>query len=256
MTYLKAILADIRQGENIEVYAIFIISIIVLVLDVFGTVELETLMEVILAVLALLAVNTLATRSRLKRIRQTIADLPNQIIDALGGVEWREFADTRAFLEYVNGRLKDPTTKSVCDLSWSSLITFDDRDPHVRQAAIDYWDVAGQLAYKQVYKEVFMFNRRGRQDKLRRRIREEQADLYFCGYYPETTVPLLQFMIVNDEEVIFFNGRYPSLAIKHPRLVDLFRQYYDDIWAGSTKLRDETRAYEERIDEVLKKELN
>ena len=96
-----------------------------------------------------------------------------------------------------------------------------------------------------------MFNRVGRKEKLRRRLAQNPAG-YTCAYYEPVNVPLLQFMIIDDEEVIILSDQLESrVAIKSSPVVGLFRKYYNDIWAASTKIKDETEIKKDVVEKIL-----
>lgn len=77
-TALKHFLSDIRRGENIDIYIIFILAAIVAVLGVIGTIPLAILSAGILATLGVLAYSTLATRRLLSELSRAIASQYSQ----------------------------------------------------------------------------------------------------------------------------------------------------------------------------------
>ncbi|MBT7070197.1 MAG: hypothetical protein HN975_04825 [Anaerolineae bacterium] len=79
MKLITAIFNDIKKGENLEVYLVILISLIVLLMDVFGSVKFDSLTNVILAVLALLSLGTLSTRGTLVSLRNSIGELDKKI---------------------------------------------------------------------------------------------------------------------------------------------------------------------------------
>jgi hypothetical protein len=68
----RRIAADLRRGENIDVYVTIVVALVIAVLNLIGLVPSSNLTSLVLAVLGLLAIGGLATRSRLDQLRDAI----------------------------------------------------------------------------------------------------------------------------------------------------------------------------------------
>ncbi len=72
MQTLKLIWADIRQGENIDLYVTVAIAVFLVVLNIVGIAPQSWIAPLTLAVLALLAIAAVGNRHKLESIRQLI----------------------------------------------------------------------------------------------------------------------------------------------------------------------------------------
>ena len=73
MNLPRRIAADVRHGENIDVYVTIVVALTVAVLNVIGVVPSSSLTSLVLAVLGLLAIGGLTTRARLDQLREAVA---------------------------------------------------------------------------------------------------------------------------------------------------------------------------------------
>jgi hypothetical protein len=185
----------------------------------------------------------------IQTILNTNKESAHLVIEALQGVEVRRFDSVHAVLQYTNERLRQARVQ-IDDLSWHAIMSPDDRFEQTRVESEKHWELTGKIANRMPYREVFIFNRRGRIDKFKLRI-DENAPGYQCAYYEKTNVPLIQFMIIDKQEVVVLSGEYPYLAIQDPRLVNLFMKYYEDIWEKATKLKDVRGVYWKEVERLL-----
>ena len=74
-------------------------------------------------------------------------------------------------------------------------------------------------------------------------------ELRFYNIPVEHMPPLIQYVVIDKEEIIFCAYRAPYLptegeiylAVKHPKIVGLFQDYYDSIWQGAKKIKEADR---------------
>ncbi len=186
---------------------------------------------------------------KVQTISQSGEVFTRRIIESLDGVDVTRFENQLSCLQYVNKRLRS-TSKSIDDLSWApARITSDDLEVITTERS-KHRDLVHATARKIPYREIFIFNE-GRKEKLRDSLSLDTLG-YSCGYYDTVgKAPLLQFMIVDEEEVIVLTGGYTYLAFRHAKLVTLFRQYYEDIWTRSSKLKIGIRADFHELEKVL-----
>lgn len=67
------------------------------------------------------------------------------------------------------------------------------------------------------------------------------GDVYCCSYYENkdinTRFPKLQFVVIDDREVVFVSSAYkPNLcSIKNTRIASIFCNYFEQAWELSKK---------------------
>ena len=148
----------------------------------------------------------------------------------------KTFKDVLSCLKYVNQKIQSANVQ-IDDLSLIGDIGKSDDLQSVETEAVKYHSYVKQLTNNISYREVFILNRRNREEKLFGML-ANNASGYSCAYYPEIPqIPSIQFMIIDKKEVIFLNGEYPYLAVQDQDVVDLFIRYYEDIWKNSVKLK-------------------
>lgn len=113
--------------SNIEVYLVLAVSSVVLVMDIFGAVKLETLIEAILASLALVSFGTLATRNHLSSLKGSLDSLDTKIMAIEENAQLKELsklgiisAQKKQTFDYVDEKLQD-AKEEICILeTWLS----------------------------------------------------------------------------------------------------------------------------------------
>ena len=79
MKFWQRIKYEVRQGENLELYMIVIVSVVLLLLDLFGFANPDWISSVTISVLALLAVAILGNRHKLENIEQQFSQSPHTL---------------------------------------------------------------------------------------------------------------------------------------------------------------------------------
>jgi hypothetical protein len=193
------------------------------------------------------------TDQRLEELSQLLSQSTVTIIDSLEGVELRKFETGNDMLSYVNKRLLQARQR-IDDLSWSPALGLEHSLEATQEIEAQYAERIGRVSQRIPYREVFCFNRPGRVSKLEKRL-EQDAPGYSCAYYEETEVPLLQFMIIDDEEVFILSDQLQSkLAIRHPYVVSMFSEYYEAIWNNATPIKVGTMIEKDVVERILGKE--
>lgn len=194
------------------------------------------------------------TRRRIEELARNVAESTTTIIESLEGVELRQF-DGTDLLRYVNKRLLQARCQ-IDDLSWSPAVGLGSELNAIQDVNAEYMERVTQVAQRIPYREVFVFNRPGRVEKLKRRV-EENSPGYSCAYYHNPQVPLLQFMVIDNAEVIVLSDQFQSnFALKHPYIVKLFSEYYEEIWKNATSIKLGTDIRMEVVEEILNKTIN
>lgn len=190
------------------------------------------------------------TTQRLGQLEDLIKNSATAIIQSLDGVEFKKFEKGNELLEYASKRLLQAQTR-VDDLSWSSFISLGHGLNVTQSANQKYNERIFQISKKILYREVFIFNRPGRVEELKQRLDENQPG-YSCAYFAATDIPLLQFMVIDDEEVIILSDMLPFYyAIRHRPLVELFSAYYEEIWKNANALKLGSTIIQDEVEKVL-----
>lgn len=175
--------------------------------------------------------------------------------------EIRVFADSAEIEQYLGKRILE-ARRSVSDLSWKKSISagFSAGD---RQIAHTYMDRAISEASERItYREIFVFTDQRRKDKLQRRLAENKSG-YSCRYFAEaaSAIPRLQFVIVDDEEVVFAGSTTdaPQCAIRNPAVARVFAAFYQAAWEAATPIKEGSDVHASelvRIGVALKRDPN
>jgi hypothetical protein len=253
MKLIQRFLQDIKQGENIDLYLTVLVAFAVAVLNLFGITSQNIVSSISLAVLALLISSILGVRHHLETLekdtKQTQKEYAQKIISSLSGVEVKTFSGGIECLNYLIKRISQ-AEKGIDDLSWiPELGSTHPLSPKLNE---EYRKTVNQALERIPFREVMIFNRPSRYEKLKRRIDENLVG-YSCAYFevnPET--PLLQFMIIDAREVVFFTDAYSYyFSITHPEIVGLFVEYYKSIWEKAIKLKIGNTIYRDKVNAIL-----
>lgn len=168
---------------------------------------------------------------------------------------------------YVKKRIEQARER-VDDLTWGPL-TAELTTPADKQALEDYIESIGVACRKGTlsYREVMTFPSMKHIDirvKRAEKMLKQNLFGYHLRYYEYSAKgapPLLSFLIIDSEEVIFALYRYPympveeelRLAVRNPEIVRLFRDYYNTIWHGAKVLKEGDRIEWKEFADVQKR---
>ncbi len=179
-------------------------------------------------------------------ISAKIDEVAEKIINSLGGVELRTFEKIEQVDIYIAQRIID-AKKSVCDLNWQDHLPVNPspRNP-VNRAASDKAIEKSISSFcrsrsEKSYREIFTFQNKNNISKMKSHIKLGMN--YSCSYFESTsgsTFPKLQFVIIDDEEVIFASSAYKPhyCAISDKRLVSIMTNYFEQAWELSKKINE------------------
>lgn len=180
------------------------------------------------------------------------------IIDSLQGIEIKLFPTIKEVDLYIAERIQG-AQKSVYDLNWQDYLESNPnpRNPVDRkytENAIDK-SIKKFCASKsfRTYREIFTFSYPNNFGKMKTHL--QYGENYSCKYY-DTVVnpkfPKLQFVIIDDIEVIFVSSAYrPNFcSIKDKRIVSIFDNYFEQAWALGTTIKDRDHVLHELITEI------
>lgn len=181
-----------------------------------------------------------------------------KIIDSLKGVEINLFEKIDEVDLYIAHRIQ-VAKKSVYDLNWQDHL---DKNPNPRNPVDrEYTENEIDKNIKEfcseptakVYREIFTFSNNRNVQKMDVHI--TYGDKYSCSYYDNITnpkFPKLQFVIIDDEEVIFVSSAYrPNFcAIRDKRIVSIFNNYFEQAWELSEIIKDGRNINQETINNI------
>jgi len=195
--------------------------------------------------------------------KKDINDLGDRIIYSVGGVRKIIFATAAEADKYIAEKISAAEDR-VYDLNWqdslkdNKSIQRDKEERQRSQAAINesiksFCSINQQGSKKKknkepiAYKEIFTFQNESRMNALKEHI--TFGEKYYCSYYDtkdennneKERFPKLQFVIIDEKEVIFVSSLYePYLcAIQDKRIVSIFCNYFEQAWELSTKIKDD-----------------
>ncbi|MBW3572103.1 MAG: hypothetical protein KY467_13470 [Gemmatimonadetes bacterium] len=172
------------------------------------------------------------------------------LVMALKGVEVRPPMDPLEYYRYLAVRVTGAKA-SVDDLTWGA-VSAPARNSDEEQAFKTY-EASLTAACKGRnhirIREVFTFPSAGRVERARKVLQDERAGTHYVRYFDvdhQRLPPLLQFTLIDRDEVIFGTHRgevrgphgEQYLAVRHPRIVALFADYFDNIWGSAERLKD------------------
>ncbi len=183
------------------------------------------------------------------------------IINSLDGVEVTFFDDINDVDIYIANRIASASS-CVYDFNWQDFISTNPyhRNATKKEYAANKIDASiksfcSKKANKpRIYKEIFTFSYSNNIAKMLNHI--TYGDNYCCSYYenqnPETKFPKLQFVVIDDKEVIFVSSAYkPNLcSINNVRIASIFCNYFEQAWELSIKLKDKNEINNNLIQDI------
>lgn len=256
------------QFEILLLGAIASISGVVALLDFLGVLDEVTWLAERVPTLTLLAMGLVATylvverrgylenfqstsNSKIDNLEKQLEDSVQTIVKSLDGIEFRSFDTGNELLTYITKRMTQAKSR-IDDLSWSPAISWKHGLDTTRKLNQKYVEQTVKASNKLLYREIFIFNRPGRIERLKQRL-DENAPGYSCAYYESNNIPVIQFMIIDGEEIIFLTDQFPHyFAFRHPEIVALFSEYYEVIWVNAAPLKLGETIVQEEVDKILK----
>jgi hypothetical protein len=235
--------------DNARVVVLFVLSVICLIIPglnripgIGGFIAEGGFSQIALVLMSLLMIYIIFEHREIKKKLDSIAGSiePNLsvLISSLNGVEVRRFSNSAEQMLHVAKKIRE-AKNYVADVSWVARRP-SYRDRPDRKAADDAYHQAIRAASKEIeYREIFVFNHRGRGEALRKRI-DENMDLYSCRVFSDEKIPRIQFLLVDDEVNLL--GWYGSMevrcSIRHADVANAFKLYYNQLWDCAEILKD------------------
>ena len=200
--------------------------------------------SIILLLAALLAtavgLGQITTRRKLEEIQKTVKEGGDRIIDAVGGVEYRAFDNDEELLEYVSTRLRQ-ATRSVEDLTLGSGNT---RRTKAAERAFDKYRAAAIQAGSVPtlsYREVMSFPSESHYKWAEKMLAKGMHNfrLRYFLYDPVGTPPIMNYMIIDREEVVLYSwqgGSPVRVSFRQPNLVSCQLSHFENLWGNANSL--------------------
>lgn len=191
----------------------------------------------------------------LRKIGKNLEVNKDTILKGLEGVEFVKFSDPNEQIEYIINRLQN-AKNSVSDFTWAPKVSSSFNAP-LRQKLEKKYVTAIKSASKKIsYREIFIFSHKSRIKKLKEHYLKaktsEELSGYSCAFYDDTNFPRLQFLLIDNNEVIFTSGQYLKCAIKNNNIVEIFSKYYSSAWEHAHKLIENGKIVDtEKIEEII-----
>lgn len=192
-------------------------------------------------------------------IIQELSKNKSQIIKGLDGVEIVKFKNPNEQIQYIINRLQN-AENSVSDFTWAPKVS-SSFDAPARKRLESKYVTAIKNASKQIsYREIFIFSHASRIMKLKEHYEKintkNESSGYSCAYYEDTNFPRLQFLLIDENEVIFTSGQYLKCAVKNSNIVEIFTKYYSSAWENANKLIENGVIINpEEIERIIKKRI-
>jgi hypothetical protein len=190
---------------------------------------------------------------------QLVAKLAKHAEQLLRGVHGAQVTvfPTSAEQEIYLAKRLDEASVEICDLSWKETLSLHAGLPARVRSQKTYENSIAKAAKRIPYREVFVFSDERRKAKLERRLTENTPG-YSCRYFPNPcSIPRLQFVVIDREEIVFASSTYPVLcAIRQAELAQVFQSYYEAIWAAATPLKDGLKTYHNETSKILSSSQN
>lgn len=199
--------------------------------------------------------------NRQKELNHSLEQAVSTIIDSLNGVEVIFFDDINEVDMYIAKRILE-ASECVYDFNWQDYTPI---NPYHRNIAGKEYAAtkidssirsfcSKKTTKPRIYKEIFTFSYPQNIGKMFNHI--TYGDVYCCSYYENkdsnTRFPKLQFVVIDDREVIFVSSAYkPNLcSIKNTRIASIFCNYFEQAWELSKKIKDREEVNDNLIKEI------
>ena len=177
----------------------------------------------------------------------------DEIIQALDGVKVRTFEDAFDLLAYTTKRVK-AANHWIDDTSWGVALGPEAQLPQNQRIAKEHRKQMAIFAKKHPYRELFVFNQSYQLQSMLSRVSQDISG-YSCAYFPDlTNIQLLKFMIIDHKEIILLADNFDgNMSIQHPKIVKMFEDYYNQLWAQATVIKDAHGVRQDVLEQITQK---
>lgn len=182
--------------------------------------------------------------------------LKKVIISSLNAPYIRVFANEDEYKEYYITKVSQAATK-VDDLTWSQRVGAQQQLKHMQEKELKLGKNIDCASSNIVYREIFMFNAPTRIDKLRDRLRENKQGYHCSCYFDQTTIPRIQYVIIDSEEAIFTSDAFGrKFTVTNPTIIQLLQNNFDFAWDAASPLKHGRYWYIDNLRRLLGAELD
>lgn len=265
----------IRISDYITIFVAIAISVIAFIIDGYNNymnnkVQIDyayvstTLLLAIAIHFILAAFSENEISKQHDNLKEEIERSTSVIINSLNGVEVLFFDDINDVDIYIAKKIL-AAQKCVYDFNWQDYIQVNPyhRNPSDKEYAANKIDssiksfCSKKSTKPRIYKEIFTFSYSQNVDKMLAHI--SYGDTYCCAYYDNlegnAKFPKLQFVVIDDQEVIFVSSAYkPNLcAIKNNRIASIFCNYFEQAWELGIVIKDKEELNKNIIEDIKQK---
>lgn len=230
--------------QTIDTIVLAIVATVASVISVFGFFNLDWIEPIGYSILTMLLVGSIGIHLSVAHIKreqyqQVSLKLLHDLSVQFESPEIRMFADSGEAEQYLAKRILG-AKRSVCDLSWKKTISAGFTAP-TRQVTHNYMDnsineVSGRISYR----EIFIFSDLSRVERLVRRLTRPQAG-YSCRYFrSDSEIPLMQFVVVDEDEVLIYPATPNSklILIASRSVASSFHSQFESAWASAISIKE------------------
>jgi len=177
--------------------------------------------------------------------------IPTDVIRALEGVKVRVFYSSFDLLEHATQRVREAKGR-IDDTSWGIALGYESQLQKNQKISIAHHKQMETFAKNNTYREIFIFNQPYQLEKMKSRVAQGLLG-YSCAYYENPPdALLLNFMIVDDQEVILLADNFEgNMAIQHPEIVKMFKAYYQMLWDQAEIIKDPHGVRQDVYDRII-----
>lgn len=247
----------LRKVDLIILLVVAAISIVLSVLHIFKLIETPWIEDnfavFTLLLLSLIGLHLIVSHLTQEDYQEETYRTLLSLASGSNSEQIRTFKDAAEIEGYLAKRMLEARA-SICDTTWKTQISegFSAGD---RQRAHQYMDTCiAEASNRVAYREIFIFNDVRRIEKLERRISEERAG-YSCRYFREDSlVPRLQFVLIDEEEVLFFasSSGSPLMSFRSQKVAAVLRPYFEVAWAAARPIKTGSKINEKELAYIRK----
>jgi hypothetical protein len=250
--------------RKIDVILLIIISIAAIVIAVIHTLDLFSLAHLLaeinyslicLVFLGLIGIHLALSFIIAEDNQHESLKKFDELITSSDNIKIKKFEDSFELETYLAKRVHEAKYE-VCDLTWKLTISSGFAVGKRKDSHSVYEKAVKEFSDKLIYREVWIFNDSRRIEKFNKRMKENKNG-YSCRYYKAekdeiNKIPRLQFVIIDQNEVIFFASATNSLlcSIKGEAVYKICKPYFDEVWSNAIPIKEGKTIYQNEIDYI------
>ncbi|MBU1145124.1 MAG: hypothetical protein KJ971_04625 [Firmicutes bacterium] len=188
----------------------------------------------------------------LNKVEGNLLNKIDELITSSNLIKVRTFEDSFELETYVAKRIHE-AKKEICDLTWKLTIESGYGLGKRKDSQSIYDKAIAGVSAKLIFNEIWVFSDSRRIARFNKRIKEKK-DGYSCRYFKEESnkIPRLQFIIIDDSEVIFFAISKTSLmcSIKGEVICRIFKPYFIEAWQRAIPIKDGRNIRQNIVNEI------